>query len=37
MMAVLTTIITSPMMLKMIPGTELEPLVIQSGFLRRAA
>jgi Kef-type K+ transport system membrane component KefB len=33
-MAVLTTIMTSPLMLRMIPGTDLEPLVRQSGFLR---
>jgi Kef-type K+ transport system membrane component KefB len=37
MMAVLTTIMTSPLMLKMIPGTELEPLVRASGFLRPPA
>ena len=32
-MAVLTTVMTSPLMLKVIPGTELEPLVRQAGFL----
>jgi Kef-type K+ transport system membrane component KefB len=37
MMAVLTTIMTSPLMLRMIPGTELEALVRESGFLRKAA
>jgi hypothetical protein len=35
-MAVLTTIMTSPLMLRMIPGTELESLVRESGFLRPA-
>ena len=33
-MAVLTTVMTSPLMLKMIPGTDLEPLVRASGFLQ---
>jgi Kef-type K+ transport system membrane component KefB len=33
-MAVLTTVMTCPLMLRAIPGTELEPLVRQSGFLR---
>jgi Kef-type K+ transport system membrane component KefB len=37
LMAVLTTVITSPMMLRTVPGTELEPLVRASGFLRPAA
>ena len=37
MMAVLTTVMTSPLMLRVMPGTDLEPLVRQSGFLRRAA
>jgi Kef-type K+ transport system membrane component KefB len=32
-MAVLTTVMTSPLMLRVIPGTDLEPLVRQSGFL----
>jgi Kef-type K+ transport system membrane component KefB len=36
-MAVFTTVITSPLMLRFIPGTDLEPLVRQSGFLPAAA
>ena len=33
-MAVVTTVMTCPLMLRTIPGTELEPLVRRSGFLR---
>jgi Kef-type K+ transport system membrane component KefB len=37
LMAVLTTVMTSPILLRAVRGTELEPLVRRSGFLRTVA
>ena len=35
LMAVLTTVMTSPVMIYAMRGTDIEPLVRESGFLRR--
>jgi Kef-type K+ transport system membrane component KefB len=34
LMALLTTIMTTPVLLRLMPGTELEPYIMRSGFLR---
>ena len=33
LMAVTTTIMTTPLLLRFMKGTELEPLILESGFL----
>jgi hypothetical protein len=33
LMALLTTIMTTPVLLRLMPGTELEPHILRSGFL----
>ena len=34
LMAVVTTFMTTPLLLWLMPGTELEPYILRSGFLR---
>jgi Kef-type K+ transport system membrane component KefB len=34
LMALLTTVMTTPILLRLMPGTELEPYILRSGFVR---
>jgi hypothetical protein len=36
LMALATTVVTTPLLLRLMPGTELAPAVAASGFLRAA-
>ena len=35
LMALVTTVMTTPLLLRFMPGTELEPFIRESGFLRK--